>query len=139
MLSDIRKQKGLSQSQLAKASGVSVRTIQHYEQGDRDINLASSQTILKMSKVLNCEPGELLTVFNFDGINDLTKDEKDDIIKREQAEKYSGFKQYPSTCNAIFDFIPEDMFNRLPAKELGEIAKIVNAAYQAGKREKAQD
>jgi transcriptional regulator with XRE-family HTH domain len=139
MLSKVRKQRGMSQNQLAKASGISVRTIQHYEQGERDINKASSETIYKLAQALSCDSSELLTIFNVDLMDELSESEKNDIIKREQAEKYSGFKAYPGTCSSTFNFIPNDMFERLSAKELGEVAKVINAAYQAGKREKAQD
>lgn len=54
MLKSIRKSKGLSQSQLADASGVSVRMVQKYEQGERDINKASVSTVLKLAEVLEC-------------------------------------------------------------------------------------
>ena len=47
-LQKIRVGKGLSQSQLAKASGVAVRTIQHYERGVRDIDGAKLDTICKL-------------------------------------------------------------------------------------------
>lgn len=60
MLSKIRKKKGLSQSQLAKLSGVSVRMIQHYEQGVKDINKAESQTIYYLSQALSCRMEDLI-------------------------------------------------------------------------------
>lgn len=37
MLKKYRERAGLSQAQLAEASGVNIRMIQHYEQGDKDI------------------------------------------------------------------------------------------------------
>ena len=48
-LQTIRKQCGLSQAQLAKASGVSLRMIQLYEQGQRDIRKAEAGN--------DCRPG----------------------------------------------------------------------------------
>lgn len=56
----IRESKGLSQSQLAKASGVNVRMIQNYEQGIRDINKAEALTVYKLAKSLDVEMSELL-------------------------------------------------------------------------------
>jgi len=50
----IRKTYGLSQSELAKRSGVSLRSIQMYEQRNKDINMASASTLYKLSKVLGC-------------------------------------------------------------------------------------
>lgn len=55
-----RESKGLSQSQLAKASGVNVRMIQNYEQGIRDINKAEALTVYKLAKSLDVEMSELL-------------------------------------------------------------------------------
>lgn len=55
-----RKQKGLSQSQLAKASGVSIRTIQLFEQGRNNINNAQYNHLNAIAKVLDCTISDLL-------------------------------------------------------------------------------
>lgn len=49
-----RKEKGLSQSQLADASGVNVRMIQYYEQGAKDIMKAQVETVYKLAHTLGC-------------------------------------------------------------------------------------
>lgn len=59
-LKAVRESKGLSQSQLAKASGVNVRLIQHYEQGFRDINKASVETVWKLAEALHCEMTDIM-------------------------------------------------------------------------------
>ena len=51
---------GLSQSQLAKASGVPVRTIQEYEQRARSINKAQADTVAALAKALGTESANLL-------------------------------------------------------------------------------
>ena len=51
---------GLSQGQLAKTSGVSVRMIQYYEQGVKDINKAAVITVLKLSDALGVDVRELI-------------------------------------------------------------------------------
>ena len=56
----LRTGKKLSQRELAEKSGVSLRTLQHYEIGDRDINGASLETLLKLSDVLEIRFYELL-------------------------------------------------------------------------------
>ncbi len=61
-LKEIRTQQGLSQSQLAKASGVSLRMLQKYEQGVRDLNKAQAETVYKLAKVLNCKMEELIDI-----------------------------------------------------------------------------
>lgn len=50
-----REEKGLSQSQLAEKSGVSIRVIQAYECGARDINKASVITALELAEALDCD------------------------------------------------------------------------------------
>lgn len=55
-----RKELGMSQALLASKSGVSIRMIQYYEQGAKDINKASAETIYLLSKALNCRMEEIL-------------------------------------------------------------------------------
>ena len=59
-LKTIRENRGLSQSQLAKLSGVNLRSIQMYEQKINDIDKAQTGTIYKLSRVLGCTIEELL-------------------------------------------------------------------------------
>lgn len=49
-----RKQVGLSQSELAKISGIPVRTIQQYEQRQKNINKAQVEYLFKLSNALGC-------------------------------------------------------------------------------------
>jgi transcriptional regulator with XRE-family HTH domain len=56
----IRIMSGLSQSKLAESSGVSVRMIQHYEQGVKDINAAAALTVYKLAQALDCTVEDLL-------------------------------------------------------------------------------
>ena len=51
---------GISQSQLAALSGIPVRTIQQYEQGQKDINKANAEYLISLSRVLCCDPQHLL-------------------------------------------------------------------------------
>ena len=55
-LKTIRKQSRLTQKKLADLSGVSLRMIQAYEQGDQDITKAEVRSILALSRVLGCRP-----------------------------------------------------------------------------------
>lgn len=59
-LKQMRIKNGLSQSELAKASGIPVRTIQQYEQCQKDINKARFEYIASLSAALNCDPYMLL-------------------------------------------------------------------------------
>lgn len=51
---------GCSQSELANLSGVSLRSIQMYEQRNKDINKASAETLFRLSKALGCSIEDLI-------------------------------------------------------------------------------
>lgn len=59
-LKRIRSSYGCTQAELAKRSGVSLRSIQMYEQRNKDINKASAETLYRISKVLGCTIEDLL-------------------------------------------------------------------------------
>ncbi len=50
-----RKQAGFSQRELAELSGVPMRTIQQYEQRQKNINKAQVEYLIRLSKTLCCE------------------------------------------------------------------------------------
>lgn len=56
----IRKKRKLTQEQLAMLSGVNVRSIRSYEQGDNDILKAQGDTLLMLARALDCTIEELL-------------------------------------------------------------------------------
>lgn len=59
-LKAIRENRGLSQAELAKLSGVKLRSIQMYEQKVNDIDKAQAGTVYKLSRVLGCTVEDLL-------------------------------------------------------------------------------
>lgn len=61
-LKDIREKAALSQAQLAESSGSSIRMIQYYEQGVRDINKAQGITLYRIAQALNCKIEDLLEI-----------------------------------------------------------------------------
>ena len=54
-LKDQREKAGLSQGKLADKAGLSVRTLQDYEQGRKNLNGAKLVTLLTLCKSLNCK------------------------------------------------------------------------------------
>ena len=56
----IRQKRKLTQEQLALLSGVNVRSIRSYEQGDNEIGKAQAETLQMLAKVLDCTIEELL-------------------------------------------------------------------------------
>lgn len=61
-LKEKREQAGLSQSQLAAASGVNKRSIQNYEIGHKDINKAWAILVYRLAKGLDCNVEDLLEI-----------------------------------------------------------------------------
>ena len=56
----LRKKAGLSQRELADLSSVPVRTIQQYEQRQKNINKAQAEYLVMLAKVLCCEVEDLM-------------------------------------------------------------------------------
>ena len=61
-LKQIRLSRGMTQSELAAQSGVSLRMIQLYEQRQNDINKASAQTITDLAHALCCNFYEIMEI-----------------------------------------------------------------------------
>lgn len=55
-----RRLSGLSQRELANASDIPLRTIQQYEQRQKNINKAQAEYILRLADALSCKPEEIL-------------------------------------------------------------------------------
>lgn len=59
-LKTIRTAYGYTQAELAEASGVGLRSIQMYEQRNKDINKAQAQTLKQLAAALGCAIEDLL-------------------------------------------------------------------------------
>lgn len=59
-LKRIRTTYGCTQADLAKKANVSLRSIQMYEQRNKDINKASVETVFRLSKALGCTIEDLI-------------------------------------------------------------------------------
>lgn len=59
-LKQLRQRAGLSQSELAEASGVPVRTIQQYEQRQKSINKAQAEYLMMLARALHCNAEDLI-------------------------------------------------------------------------------
>lgn len=56
----MREKRELSQAELSKIAHVSIRTIQHYEQGTSNIDGAQIKTLAKLANVLQCGITDIL-------------------------------------------------------------------------------
>lgn len=59
-LKRLRKEKGLTQGQLAELAGLNLRTLQHYEQDSKDIGQAAALTVCDIADVLGVSVKQLL-------------------------------------------------------------------------------
>lgn len=59
-LQNIRKAKGLTQKELADATGINLRTLQHYEQGNKDLNKAAVDAVYKIAVALGVAIEDLI-------------------------------------------------------------------------------
>lgn len=59
-LKQIRQSKDMTQKNLAEATGISLRTLQHYEQGSKDLNMAAAITVLHIARALGCSIEDLI-------------------------------------------------------------------------------
>ena len=55
-----RKKRGLTQKELAQLAGTSLRSIQAYEQGTRNLSGASVEVVQALCRALDCQPGDIL-------------------------------------------------------------------------------
>ena len=60
-LKQTRESRGISQADLAESSGITVRMIQNYEQGQNDLNGAKLATLLKICNALDCDLSAIIT------------------------------------------------------------------------------
>ena len=59
-LKTIRQARGMTQEQLARASGASLRAVQQYEQRAKDINGAHAMKLYALARTLGCTMEDLL-------------------------------------------------------------------------------
>lgn len=59
-LQEQRKKANLSQSELAAVSGIKLRTIQQYENGQRNINKAKLDTLCTLALACRCKVYDLI-------------------------------------------------------------------------------
>lgn len=70
----LRLERGFTQRELAEMSGVPIRTLQQYEQRQKNINRAQAEYVIMLAKTLYCDPLELLEIEkNTEEINRMEK------------------------------------------------------------------
>lgn len=59
-LKNLRIEKNISRPELAERTGIKLRVLEAYEQGNRDIDGAKIETLLNLSLVLGCNISDLI-------------------------------------------------------------------------------
>ncbi len=59
-LKKYRELRGFSQSELASMTDIPLKTLQHYEQGDKSLAKANASYVISLAKVLDCKPEILI-------------------------------------------------------------------------------
>ena len=59
-LKKIRMSRGLSQKELAIITSIPIRTIQQYEQGQKNINNAQANYVVRLAEALSCSPKDIM-------------------------------------------------------------------------------
>lgn len=60
-------------------------------------------------------------------------------LKVEQAKEYSGLRCNPGTCSAVLDRIPADWWSKYSAEHIGEVMRLLKAAYDDGRQYPSPD
>lgn len=55
-----RQNMNMTQKELADKTEIPIKTIQQYEQGQKSINKAKAEYVIRLARVLCCEPEQLL-------------------------------------------------------------------------------
>lgn len=84
--------------------------------------------ILKMSDVLTREAYESLTA-----------EERRQMLKVEQAKECSGWRKFPATCSALAERIPAEWWGKYNAEHIGEVMRLLKAAYDDGRQYPSPD
>lgn len=147
-LRELRKQRKLTQKELAQMSGVNFRSLQDYEQGHKKLASASGDILLRLSTVLGCSAEDLLVSDSFAGASLLLSNRmevKDIQSQQFYCKKYKTAgrwicsdsavatmfyyegEQYLLPFNAIFD--PKKLFWLKEAAAMQMEAKIEDIRF----------
>lgn len=122
MLKEVRLLKKMTQKELSEKSGVSLRMIQHYEQGAKDIKKAAAETVGKLAEALGCSTDDVI-------YEDIALEK---TVKLEDALSKINIHKGGTTVSAILQQIPTDLIDRLSSDDLACIINIIDKAYKKG-------
>ncbi len=116
-LKTFRRAAGLSQAQLGEMTGLNFRTLQHYEQGTKDLNAAKLQTLLKLCNALNCALSDIIT----------DPEVLELLAVYEKERETAGVRAVAAECEKPF-VAPQGEFCPKDCKQRGSVIKRPQAA-----------
>ena len=140
-MKDLLASLGIKQIDLARMSGVSVRQISGLCTGAASLENTTGKNLLALARALGMTVEELMSdqeadaeiqVIPIKEAEGLSPKERISIIKIERAKDYSGWRRYPDTCQKLLERIPNDWWDKYSAKHIGEIMRLLEAAYKDG-------
>ncbi len=127
-IKEARLQSKLTQAEAAKLLGVSKRTIEEWEAGNRKPKMPESVIIERYSiaGIFTAEGRQAL----IDG--DLSWEEASASYKIQTAKEQSKWGAYGDTFSAILARVPESVFEALNGEQLAELIDSLQDAYNDG-------
>ena len=117
ILQEMRKIRGYSQAELARLSGINLRSLQDYEQGHKQIASAKGETLYRLSQVLGCAIEDIIKdsclLIEIENYNQINMAERVKAYERAMKKKCDTFVHFPIVVSD--DYI--DMSKIYPTKQ----------------------
>lgn len=119
----LREKSGLTRKELAERSGISLRSLQDYEQGHKNVASMKGESLLKLSVALGCTVEEILSDYVFPELIEIEEPDKrmiDDSLKK----RLSDSKIYCEKYNIYGKWISRDGYIELVFMYQGEFVRM---------------
>lgn len=131
---------GMKQTELSALSGVNIRQINRIAVGESQLENSTVKNVMAISSALKMTVEELVLgssdasakISFTPAADDFSPDERRFVLKVERAKDFSGWRRYPTTCGKLLDYIPDDWWDKYSAQHIGEVMRLLQAAYSAG-------
>lgn len=119
----LREKSGLTRKELAGHSGISLRSLQDYEQGHKSVASMKGESLLKLSVALGCTVEEILSDYVFPELTEIGEFDKrriDDPLKKALLDSRIYCEKY----NVYGKWIPRDGYIELVFMYQGEFVRM---------------
>lgn len=123
----LREERGLTRKELAECSGLSLRSIQDYEQGHKNVASMKGESLFKLSVALGCTVEDILNDYicpEEEEVEEADKRRFDDFSRRELLSR----KVYCEEYNIYGKWLPRDGYIELVFMYQGELVRLATNA-----------